>query len=65
MITSIGIGSESVLKSGGCGSVSVDAIFMGSIFHQFLIDPVKGSPPENGKPLLLSYLMDGVKERTC
>ncbi|MDX2452247.1 hypothetical protein, partial [Desulfosarcina sp.] len=63
MITPIDIGSESIFLIGGCRSASVDFSFMGSIFHRCLFDPVTSAPPKNGKPLLLSYLVGGVKDR--
>jgi hypothetical protein len=37
---------------------------MGRHLHRFFVDPGTGAPPKNGKPLLLSYLVDGVKEST-
>jgi hypothetical protein len=48
----------------GFRSVAVDVTWMGRNLHWVLIDPVTGAPSKNGKPLLLSYLVDGVKERT-
>jgi len=64
MITPIDIGSESIshnwwmsfgfFRFRACGERPASA----------LVDPVTGAPPKNGKPLLLSYLVVGVKEST-
>ena len=35
----------------------------GEHLSSVLFDPVMRAPPKNGKPLLLSYLVDGVKDR--
>jgi len=64
MITPIDIGSESISPNWWMSFGFFRFHAYGEHPASTLVDPVTGAPPKNGKPLLLSYLVGGVKEST-